>query len=200
MIRAPRVVVSLLILAGAACHHTAPVVAAAPTSSTTPEVRPQSAPTDGRDAARRDSIARAAARADSLRRAAEAARSADEARTALTGPVHFEFNRDDILASDRPLMERKAAILAANPAMRIRIEGNADERGSDEFNLALGMRRAAALQQYLTTHGISADRLALTSNGEERPLCQDHQEPCWGENRRDDIVITAGGDRIAIGR
>ena len=69
-----------------------------------------------------------------------------------------------------------------------------------QYNLALGMRRASAVRQYLTARGIGADRLTVSSNGEERPLCQTQGEPCWGTNRRDDVVITAGGDRIVANR
>src|SRR5205085_8260029 len=103
----------------------------------------------------------------------------------------------EIRPGDQSLLDRKARILSANPQLRIRIEGNADERGSDEYNLALGMRRAAAVRRYLADHGVATDRIAATSNGEERPVCGGHDESCLGENRRDDMVITAGGERIS---
>jgi peptidoglycan-associated lipoprotein len=187
----------------AACHKSAPVVAASPTqSSSTDDAAARARDAANRaEAARRDSLARVAqARADSIRRAEEARRMAADARTALTAPVHFDFDRDEIPESEHALLDRKVAILTSNPGLRIRIEGNADDRGSDEYNLALGMRRAAAVQHYLTARGIGAERLTVASNGEERPLCQGDGESCWGTNRRDDVVITAGGDAIVTGQ
>ena len=83
--------------------------------------------------------------------------------------------------------------------MRIRIEGNADERGSDEYNLALGQRRAAAAKRYLVERGIDASRFDLVSYGEERPVCTDHNEDCWQRNRRDDfVIVTIGSDNIVV--
>jgi peptidoglycan-associated lipoprotein len=187
----------------AACHRSTPVVSATPSQpASTDDAAARARDAAARaEAARRDSLARVAqARADSIRRAEDARRLAEEARNALLAPVHFDFDRDEIPASEHALLERKVAILTANPAVQIRIEGNADDRGSDEYNLALGMRRASAVRQYLTARGIGADRLTVSSNGEERPLCQTQGEPCWGTNRRDDVVITAGGDRIVANR
>ena len=148
----------------------------------------------------RDSISRAeaarriaAARADSIRRADEA-RAAElaAARASLTQAIHFDFDRSDILASDRPVLDRKASVLSSNAPLRIRVEGNTDERGSDEYNLALGMRRAGAAKRYLTEHGIDGSRVETVSYGEERPVCQGHDEACWSRNRRAEFVVTAG--------
>ena len=86
----------------------------------------------------------------------------------------------------------KLPVLRANPDVRIRVEGNADERGSDEYNLALGMRRAQLARKYLVDHGIDAGRIDISSNGEEKPVCKDHNESCWSQNRRDEFVIVAG--------
>ncbi|MEO7085303.1 MAG: OmpA family protein [Gemmatimonadaceae bacterium] len=77
---------------------------------------------------------------------------------------------------------------------------HADERGSDEYNLALGMRRASVVKQFLVQRGIDAGRLETISNGEERPVCQDHDESCWSKNRRDEFTVTTGGDRIVAVR
>jgi peptidoglycan-associated lipoprotein len=148
------------------------------------------------DAARRDSIARANARTDSLRRAAAAAHTAEDARRALLQPVHFDFDRDEILPSETTLLERKAEILRDNPSLQVRIEGNADDRGSDEYNLALGMRRAAAVERYIQERGIPASRMTTASNGLERPVCTEHEESCRRLNRRDEVVITAAGDHL----
>jgi peptidoglycan-associated lipoprotein len=153
------------------------------------------------DAARRAADARAAARADSLRRAADAARAAEaDVRTRLLAPIHFDFDRSEIRLDDRGLLDQKASILMANHAIRIRIDGNTDERGSDEYNLALGMRRAAETRRYLVERGIDSTRIAIVSNGEERQLCREADESCWSQNRRAEFTLTAGGERITAGR
>jgi peptidoglycan-associated lipoprotein len=76
--------------------------------------------------------------------------------------------------------------------VQIRIEGNADERGSDEYNLALAQRRSAAARRYLVARGIAEARIEVVSFGKERPVCQEHVETCWQQNRRDEFVITTG--------
>jgi peptidoglycan-associated lipoprotein len=119
--------------------------------------------------------------------------------TAITGPIYFDFDKSTIRSDAAATLDRKIPWLQANPGMRIRIEGNADERGSDEYNLALGQRRAASAKRYLVDHGIAADRFDLVSYGEERPVCTEHNEACWQQNRRDDFrIVTIGSDRIVI--
>ena len=83
-------------------------------------------------------------------------------------------------------------ILTQNAAVKIRIAGHTDSRGSDEYNLALGQRRAAAAKRYLTDRGIDASRIEIVSFGEERGTCSDEDESCWSRNRRDEFEITAG--------
>ena len=107
-------------------------------------------------------------------------------------PIHFDFDASEILDADKPVLDRKAGVLGANRPIRIRIEGNTDERGSDEYNLALGMRRAAAAKLYLTQRGIDATRIETASYGEERPVCQEHDESCWAKNRRAEFAVLAG--------
>lgn len=190
-----------VLLAVGACHHSTPVVASQPSGPNADSLRLARAREDSisrANAARRDSLARIA-RADSLRRAAEALRLAnEEAHRTLTAPIHFEFNLSDIESNDRTLLDRKAAILVAHRALQLRIDGNADERGSDEYNLALSMRRAAAARRYLMDHGVDSTRLVITANGEEKPMCQEHDESCWSQNRRDEFAITAGDGAIAV--
>jgi peptidoglycan-associated lipoprotein len=119
--------------------------------------------------------------------------------TAITGPIYFDFDKSTIRSDAAATLDRKIPWLQANPGMRIRIEGNADERGSDEYNLALGQRRAASAKRYLVDHGIAADRFDLVSYGEERPVCTEHNEACWQQNRRDDFrIVTIGSDRIVV--
>jgi peptidoglycan-associated lipoprotein len=117
--------------------------------------------------------------------------------TAITAPIYFDFDRSTIRPDAAATLDRKIPWLQANPGMRIRIEGNADERGSDEYNLALGQRRAASAKRYLVERGIAADRFDLVSHGEERPVCTESNEGCWQQNRRDDFfVVRIGGDGV----
>ncbi|MEX0908201.1 MAG: OmpA family protein, partial [Gemmatimonadaceae bacterium] len=117
--------------------------------------------------------------------------------TAITAPIYFDFDKSDIRPDAAATLDRKIPWLQANPGMRIRIEGNADNRGSDEYNLALGQRRAASARQYLADRGIDAGRFDLVSYGEERPVCSETPmtEACHQLNRRDDFrIVTIGGD------
>ena len=87
-------------------------------------------------------------------------------------------------------------ILSANPNLRIRIAGHADDRGSDEYNLALGNRRAAAAKRYLESKGIDGSRIEVVSYGEERPLNPGTDEAAYAQNRRDEFEVTAGGENL----
>ena len=117
--------------------------------------------------------------------------------TKITASIYFDFDKSDIRSDAQATMDAKIPYLQANPGMRIRIEGNTDERGSDEYNLALGQRRAASAKKYLVDHGIDAGRIDIVSYGEERPACTDHNETCWQQNRRDDFrILVIGSDSI----
>lgn len=122
------------------------------------------------------------------------------ARETLQAVVYFDFDRSEVKPEEAAKLDAKLPIMRANPQVRIRIEGNADERGSDEYNQALGMRRAQAAKKYLTDRGIDAARIDIASYGEERPVCQEHDEACWSRNRRDEFVIIAGGDNLVAPR
>lgn len=124
----------------------------------------------------------------------------ERARAALLAKVYFDFDQDVLRDDQRSVLEAKLPVLRANPNVRIRIEGHADERGSDEYNLALGMRRAQTAKKFLTDNGIDASRIDIASLGEERPVCQDHSESCWSQNRRDEFVIVAGGESLIAPR
>ena len=146
------------------------------------------------EAARRDSIARAnAAREDSMRRARE---GMDAVRSALTAPIYFEYDSDAIGEAGRSALDQKLTILQANTGVRLRIAGHADERGSDEYNLALGQRRAAAAKRYLTQRGIPEAQIEIISYGEERPAATGGDDSAFAQNRRDEFEITAGGDAL----
>ena len=132
-------------------------------------------------------------RADS---AAAAARAGDEVRTTLAAMIHFDLDKSNIRGDDMGALDQKVAIMQANPDLRIRIGGHCDERGSDEYNLALGNRRAQSAKQYLVSHGIDAGRIETQSWGEEKPLVDGHDESAWSQNRRDEFEVTSGGDNL----
>lgn len=161
------------------------------------------------EAARRDSLAREQARRDSLERArqmeeerirreAEAtARAETEAvREIVAEMINFDFDRADVRPGDAQVLDRKLAVLQGNPNLMIEIVGHCDERGSDEYNLALGNRRALAAKQYLVSRGIADNRVSTRSMGEEQPLDPASHEDAWARNRRDEFGITGGGDML----
>lgn len=104
--------------------------------------------------------------------------------------IYFDFDKSDLRQDARDVLYKNADILLKNnPDVKIRIEGNCDERGSAEYNLALGERRAKSAQQYLITLGVPADRLSTISYGKEKPAVEGHDEAAWAKNRRDDFAI-----------
>jgi peptidoglycan-associated lipoprotein len=104
-------------------------------------------------------------------------------------PIHFDFDRYSLRPDDREILNRNAMVLKDYPDVKIRIEGNCDERGTVEYNLALGEKRARAAMDYLINLGISADRISIITYGKERASRCD-SEQCWSHDRRDDLVIT----------
>lgn len=105
--------------------------------------------------------------------------------------VFFEYDQSDLGPDARNILQRDAAWLAKWPQTHIAIDGHCDERGTEEYNLALGERRAAAVKSYLVNLGVNADRLDTRSFGKEAPFCRDGGESCWAQNRRDHFLITA---------
>jgi peptidoglycan-associated lipoprotein len=104
-------------------------------------------------------------------------------------PVYFDFDKYNLKDLSRNQLAKNAQWMKDNPGAIVRIEGNCDERGSNEYNLALGERRAANAKKYLVYQGISPNQLKTISYGEEKPACGGHYEGCWWKNRRDDFVI-----------
>jgi len=104
-------------------------------------------------------------------------------------PVYFDFDKSNIRPDQQPRLKKNGEFLLANPSVRIRIEGNCDERGTNEYNMALGERRALAAKKFLVNMGVAASRMDTISYGEERPLNYGHDELAWSQNRRDDFVI-----------
>jgi peptidoglycan-associated lipoprotein len=107
--------------------------------------------------------------------------------------VYFDFDRSVIHESDIPIVEAHGRYLLDHPARTILIEGNCDERGGREYNLALGQRRADATRERLRLLGVSSDRVETISFGKEKPRNPGHDEAAWAQNRRDDIVYNKGG-------
>jgi peptidoglycan-associated lipoprotein len=101
--------------------------------------------------------------------------------------VHFDFDQFTLSPEARDTLAKNAAYLQANPDLKVRIEGHCDERGSDEYNLALGERRAKAAKDYLVSLGVAENRLDIISYGEEMPLDPGHNEEAWAKNRRDEF-------------
>ena len=106
--------------------------------------------------------------------------------------VFYEFDRYDLNADARATLRANADWLKSNPSARVEIEGHCDERGTNEYNLALGAKRAQAAREFLTSLGIPADRLSTISYGEEIPVCREPTEDCWTKNRRARFVILQG--------
>ena len=103
--------------------------------------------------------------------------------------IHFDFDKYDIRPGEAKLLDENARWMKASPNMLVLIEGHADERGTNEYNLALGERRAKATMTYLVAHGVAASRLTLISYGEERPLCTEKHEGCWTQNLRGHFLV-----------
>jgi peptidoglycan-associated lipoprotein len=106
--------------------------------------------------------------------------------------VYFEFDRYDLDSDDRAILRTNAEWLKKNPTLRVEVEGHCDERGTNEYNLALGAKRAQAAKDYLMSLGVAPSRISATSYGEEIPVCREHSEDCWHKNRRDRFVRLGG--------
>jgi len=193
---------TVILLAAAACGGGQPEVAPAPDPDSI-----------AREQARRDSIAAAQARADSIRRAQEeadriarqrradslaAVRAENEAVMEMVArQVHFDFDKSAIRpGQDTEVVEQKLAIMQANAGLRLEITGHCDERGTDEYNMALGMRRAVALKQFLVDRGVAESRVTVRSRGEEQPADAGSNEEAWQLNRRDEFRVTSGGGSL----
>lgn len=118
-------------------------------------------------------------------------KSVDELeKMGLLSDIHFEYDRADLRDSDRATLSANADTLKKFDFLLITVEGHCDERGSVEYNLALGERRAKAALDYLASLGVAAGRMKMVSYGKEVPLCQESNEECWARNRRAHFAIT----------
>ena len=120
--------------------------------------------------------------------------SAQDFKVNVGDTVHFALNQYNIQDTDKNTLNKQAAWLARYPSVRLSIEGHADERGTREYNLALGARRANAVKEFLVAQGVAAGRLETISYGKERPICTESNEDCWAQNRRGVSVISGGAN------
>ena len=109
--------------------------------------------------------------------------------------VHFDFDQDSVHPDEYATMQRMARCLKADHKMHLDVDGNTDERGTLEYNLALGDKRARAVAHYLRDLGVSEKQIGTVTYGKDRPLCGDHDESCWKENRRAGLVANRSGAR-----
>jgi len=190
---APAAVSLLSIVALGACRKKPQTTPSADTTTVAP---PPAAPNAdsiarAREAFVRDSIARAnAANAAALERA----------RAALAATVYFDFDSSDLREDSRASLDARVPILRANPGVRLLVAGHTDERGSTEYNLALGQRRAATVRRYLADRGVAEARIEIVSFGEERPVASGGGESAWAQNRRAEFEITAGAENLQLPR
>ncbi len=172
-------------LATTACGKKPAPAAPAPTT--------EAAPTDDAAArARREAEERARREAEARAAEEAARREAARKRSVLEEMVFFDYDDATIRSDAKASLDAKARILKEDGTIRVRVVGHADERGSTEYNVLLGMRRAQSIRSYLAGYGIAADRVELQSMGEERPLAPGHDERAWSRNRRGEFSVLAG--------
>ncbi|HEY5339273.1 MAG TPA: peptidoglycan-associated lipoprotein Pal [Rhizomicrobium sp.] len=118
--------------------------------------------------------------------------SAEDLKVNVGDTVHFDYDAYAVTDEGRGVLQRQASWLQKYPSVRITVEGHCDERGTREYNLALGARRANAVKEYLVSLGVSAGRLDTISYGKERPICTESDESCYAQNRRGVSTVTGG--------
>jgi peptidoglycan-associated lipoprotein len=186
MIRRAALLMAMAATVTAACSKKQPPPPPTPQTQPQQQAPPQTQPTD--DSAARD--------AEAARVAAERARL----RSVIEEMVFFDYDEARLRQDAEQALQRKIPILRANPGVTLRITGHADERGSVEYNLALGLRRANAVRDFLSGFGIDASRVSTDTMGEDRPLDMGHTPAAWERNRRAEFTIIAGGDNLTAPR
>ena len=151
----------------------------------------EKAAADAKAAAEAKIAADRAAAEEAARKASEAEKAAafKRAADAALMTIHFDYDKSEIKEADRALLQGIADFMKAFPAAKVEIEGHCDERGTNEYNLALGNKRAAAALAYLKTLGVDEARFSTISYGKEKPLCTEAKEACWTQNRRGEFKL-----------
>ncbi len=186
------ILAAFAVVFAAACGGNEPPPVVEPTGPTAEEI----------ERMRQDSIQRAEAEAraqevaEAERAAREEARRAEMARQTLTEIVYFDYDEATIRSDAEAKLREKIDILRRNPGVELRMEGHADERGTSEYNVALGNERAESVIRFISGFGLGADRFSAVSYGEARPMVEGSGERAWARNRRVEFVVTAGGDDI----
>ncbi|HVR11820.1 MAG TPA: peptidoglycan-associated lipoprotein Pal [Thermoanaerobaculia bacterium] len=194
MIRKPWPWVALLVLVGfvLGCARKQPVTApaaaarSAPAPSPATQVRPARAPA-------------AQAPEDPMLSSDMQVVNGELRRRGFSPDVYFDFDKSELKADARDRLQKNASLLRTYDHFDLLVEGNCDERGTAEYNLALGERRASAVKGYLTSLGVAAQRMRTVSYGSERPVCTEHQESCWWQNRRDHMVVSGRSNAGSVG-
>ncbi len=184
--------------AAAACHKPPMSVAPAPVNNDSLD-RARADSIARANAARQAEIARAQAQQDSLRAVREreqreAAQNVD-AMKVLTATIYYDFDSSALTEAARSLLLAKVPVMQAQSNLHVRITGNTDDRGSSEYNLALGLRRAAEAKAFLVNNGIDASRIAISSMGAEMPAVQGDNEEAWSRNRRSEFAPIGGNNQ-----
>jgi peptidoglycan-associated lipoprotein len=176
----------VVVFAVSACHTRPPAAAPARTTVTAPAA-PARPPAPPPPAARPATVARVPSDAELFAR-----KSLDEINAEHPlGDVFFDYDQNSLRDEGRRALQQDAEWLRKWPTTVVRVDGHCDERGSAEYNLALGDRRASAVREYLISLGVSPGRIEMRSLGKEAPFCRDDAEWCWSQNRRGHFVITA---------
>ena len=200
----PAVLIALAVTAaGAACTPKAPPAPPAPVVNqdsidAAARARADEAARLERERLERERAAAAAAARAAAEAEARARAAVDAAKAAFATAIYFDLDKSELSTEARALLDAKLPLLRTNANVRIRIAGHADDRGSDEYNVALGQRRAASAKRYLVDQGIAADRIDVVSFGEERPAAMGSGEESWAKNRRDEFEIIVGGETIRL--
>lgn len=195
MIRKPFLCVVLLFAVAAfyGCHGKKPTTApAAAAQRTTPPAPPASE-------VRQASTPAAKPPADPLMSSDMAVVNAELRRRGFSPDVYFDFDRSALKDEARQKLSHNGSLLRTYDKFDLMVEGHCDERGTAEYNLALGERRANSVKGYLVSLGVAANRLRTVSYGSERPVCTEHDESCWWQNRRAHMVVNGRSDTGPLG-
>ena len=174
----------ILLGAASACKKPEPIQAPAPVP-VKQVAAPIAPPVDDQAAKNRQAEIGAVKQAEEAKRlAAEKEAAFRRAAADALQDIHFDYDKSEIKAENRGQLQKVSEFLRAYPALKVEIQGHCDERGTNEYNLALGNRRAAATMHYLTALGSSEQKFTLISFGKEKPLCTEETEACMSKNRR----------------